>query len=1105
MQQKPTKNYSHLTSSMSMGFNTTIPHGLPTFGRTSTAKWLFILSLLASPNFAPSAFAADSEAGTAAQARQSVIKGVVVDQNGEPVPGANVIIVGTTKGTITDFDGNFSISVEPGQKLKFSFLGFEDQELPAADGMKVVLVDQSEQLGEIQVVAYGAQKKVTVTGAISSVDGAELSKTPVGSVSNMLTGQLAGLTTVQSSGQPGADAAEIFVRGKATWVDASPLVQVDGVERDFNDIDPNEIESITILKDASATAVFGVRGANGVVLVTTKRGAEGKAKISATTSYSMLMPTKLIERANSYEYATFYNKLVTMDHEYDEPGAEGGWIDENGNLNTANLPFAPEVIEKFKNHSDPLRFPDTDWVDYCFKKRTLQTQHNLNISGGNKQVRYFVSAGFYTQDGLFKTFDLPYDCSYQYKRFNYRANLDLDVTPTTTLAVGVGGNHNTNWRPYSGQAAGTMVQGLYGATPFSSPGFVDGKLVNAASDYTDCTNLPFVGGNGIQQYYGVGFMSDTNNTLNMDLELRQKLDFLTKGLTFRVKGSYNSGFTSYIRATYGIPTYTPWLADDGSMTYRKYGSNGQLSYTNVTPSKSRNWYMETAINYDRTFADVHHVTLLALYNQSKTYYPKTYPEIPQGYVGLVGRLTYDYASRYMAEFNIGYNGSENFAEDKRFGVFPAVSVGWNISQEGFWDNLKDIVSYFKLRYTVGQVGNDKIGGSRFMYTPDPYKTASGTDASVNRGGYEPTFGSLTNFPSSSLATYESSKNNQDVTWEVSTKQNFGVDLNFIEDKLKFTFDYYVDKRRDILLQDGTAPAVFGFTTPYANFGKVDSWGWEVTAKWNSRLNDDWLVNFGVNLMFNDNEIIDKREAPQNWEYLYEKGYRIGSRNQLEFFELYEPGKTEERYRAAYGQEMPTQLAATIMPGDCVYVDQNGDGEINANDFTHALGKTDDPRYMCGINAGFTWKNLSFSMLWAGAWEVSRGIGGSFQTPFWAKDGSNQGGLLKYHYDNSWTTDNPDYNAKYPRPTFQRAANNYAGSDFWEQDSKYLRLKNVQITYNFNFPWMETIKMNTLQLALSGYNLVTFTPYIWGDPEAKASTEPSYPLNRTFTAALKLGF
>lgn len=1016
-----------------------------------------------------------------ASQQQGVITGTVYDSAGEPVIGASVMVEGTSMGTITDLDGKFQLNVKPGTKLQISFIGYTTVTVVAKEGMRVTLEDDSQMLGEVEVVAYGTQKKVTVTGAISSVKGDDLLKSPTGSVSNMLSGQLAGLTTVQYSGEPGDDAASIFVRGQATWENSAPLIQVDGVERSMNDIDPNEIESITILKDASATAVFGVRGANGVVLITTKRGKEGKAHISFSTSASIIAPTKTLELANSYQYATFYNQMQLNDHpDYTEE----------------QLMFSPEIIEKFRTGSDPIRFPSTNWVDYCLKNTTLQTQHNVNISGGTDRIRYFVSAGAYTQGGLFNDFNLPYDLSYQYKRFNYRSNLDIDVTKTTTISMNIAGNVNNAWKPYTGQGSAGMLLEMYYATPFSSPGLVNDKLVYTTTEY----GLPFTGGTGMA-YYGGGFMQTSNNTLNADLQLSQKLDFITKGLSFRIKGSYNSGFTSYTRATASVATYTPVLQDDGTIAYKKSGMDSQLKYQDVDPAKSRNWYMEAAFSYDRSFGE-HHVTALALYNQSKTYYPSEYTSIPQGYVGLVGRLTYDWKSRYMAEFNIGYNGSENFAPDKRFGTFPAGSFGWVISEEKFWKPIKPFIGFMKLRYTIGLVGNDKIGGSRFMYTADPYYVNNTTASNVN-GGYSYLFG--INNATVSPGTYEAAKNNPDVTWEKSLKQNYGVDMYFLNDRLQGSFDYYKEKRTNILLSDGTAPSVLGFTLPMANLGKVDSWGWEVSLKWNDRIGDNFRYFVNLNLMYNQNKIIERKEAPLNQEYQYLKGHRIGSRLQYQFFEYYNENTTPAHYKEVFGTDMPTQLV-DLKNGDCVYVDLDGDGVITPDDKTRDLGYTDDPEYMAGLNLGFSWKNFDFSMQWTGAWNVSRSISSIFRKPFTDRNNANQGGLLVAQVENTWTTANPDPDAEYPRATFDNGdANNYQDSNLWEKDAKYLRLKNLQIAYNFHFPLMERLKLSTCQLAFSGYNLLTFTPYKWGDPESRASNQPTYPLTRTFSLSLKLGF
>ena len=388
--------------------------------KTSSRSLFFMMAMSAGLTLLPQELLAVENSIQAVQQGNNV-EGVVKDASGEPIIGATVRVVGTKIATVTDMDGNFKINAKSGQSLQFTYVGCKPKTVRVGRGsIAVTLEDDSQVLKDVQVVAYGVQKKVTVTGAISNINGSELTKVPTGSINNMLSGVVPGLSSVQYSGEPGADAATILVRGQATTNNSSPLIQVDGVERDFNDIDPSEIESITVLKDASATAVFGVRGANGVILVTTKRGKEGKAKISANTSMSVIVPTDPIKLANAYEYATYYNMQKLND------GA-------------ATAPFSDQILQKFKDHSDPLRFPDTDWIDYCFKDHAIQTQHNVNISGGTDRMRYFVSAGAFTQDGLFKQQSLPYDFNFKYQRFNYRANLDFDVTKTTTISVNLGG------------------------------------------------------------------------------------------------------------------------------------------------------------------------------------------------------------------------------------------------------------------------------------------------------------------------------------------------------------------------------------------------------------------------------------------------------------------------------------------------------------------------------------------------------------------------------------------------------------------------------------------------------------------------------------------
>ena len=642
-------------------------------------KALPFAALVSAMLFVPSAGMSPVHAAVQNVQQSESITGTVVDNSGEAVIGASVIVVGAqaTTGTVTDFDGNFTLKVKPGAQLKISFVGYKEKIVKAANGMRVTLEEESTMLQGVEVVAYGVQKKVTVTGALSSVKSEELTRTPVSSVNNVLAGQLSGVTTVQTSGEPGADAAQIFVRGQGTWGDSSPLIQVDGVEREMWDIDPNEIESVTVLKDASATAVFGVRGANGVVLITTKRGAEGKAHISFNVSFSALTPTKMVEQTSSYEYATFHNAMRANDGK--DPY------------------FSQGVLDMFQNGTDPIRFPSMKWTDYLMKDVTLQQQHNVNISGGNKTVKYFISAGMFTQDGSFEEFDRPYHYGYQYQRFNYRTNLDINVTKTTQVSFNISGKVDESQKPHTGQSSDQMIREMYWASPFSSPGFVDGKYIVTSTADSDNLNevpgenalvLPF--GTSTPMAYAMsqpGAYHYNNNKLQMDLVFDQKLDFITKGLSLKLKGSYNSSYQVRKEITNSAATYTPvyhkWIDENGvtreETKFRLSGDNTEPVYSNSSPSKGRNWYAEGSLNYNRSFG-LHTITALALYNQSKEYYISgDYSDIPRTYVGFVGRITYDWNNRYMAEFNFGYNGSENFAPGKRFGSFPAGSVGWVVS------------------------------------------------------------------------------------------------------------------------------------------------------------------------------------------------------------------------------------------------------------------------------------------------------------------------------------------------------------------------------------------------------------------------------------------
>lgn len=1002
--------------------------------------------------------------------QNSKVKGTVKDAQGEPVIGANVTVVGTSSGSITDMDGNFSVDAAPGAKIKVSFIGYKDQIVTVRKGisLNIVLEEDALSLGEVEVVAYGVQKKVSITGAISSMKGDDLLKTPAGSISNILSGQVTGISSVQYSGEPGADAADIYVRGIATWQDASPLIQVDGVERDMSQIDPNEIESVTILKDASATAVFGVRGANGVILITTKRGAQGKAKVSFSTSVGVNLRTKELEFANSYQYASYYNMMKVGD---------GG-----------NPVFTDDQLTTFRDQTNPLLYPDINWIDYCMNKAAFQSQHNVNISGGTDNMRYFVSAGMFTQGGMFKQFNAGEDFDFDYKRYNYRANLDFDVTKTTLLSVNIGGRIEVKRTPESGEDQNQLFRKLYWAVPFAGAGIVDGNRVVSNSTY-----LPFTGADGLNSYYGKGFRTLTTNVLNLDLILDQKLDFITKGLSVKLKGAYNSEYATTKKASSSIAYYVPVTDDKGAVTFRKEGSDSQLSYSDGDFGKARNWYMELALSYNRKFGD-HNVSGLMLYNQSKKYYPGgTYSYIPSGYVGLVGRVTYDWKTRYMAEFNAGYNGSENFAPGKRYGFFPAGSVGWVVSEEPFFAPLKKTLNYLKVRASVGMVGNDKMGDKRFLYLPGSYGYGSGSNQ--NTHGYY--FGQNVN--TIKPGAYEATNSNPDATWETSVKQNYGIDLTILNERLSISADYFVENRKDILVEPDYLPSILGMTLPVVNVGKAKNEGIELQLKWNDNLSKEFRYWANFNLSYATNKIVYMNEVAQDEPWMYKTGRRIGSRSMYKFWGFYDE-TADMRHQEEFGRAIADH-GITLSPGDAVYVDLNGDGKINGNDYTRNIGFTDVPEYTAGLNVGFSWKNFDFSMQWTGAWNVDRMLS-EFRQPL---GDTQQKGLLLYQYENTWRSSEDTFTAKFPRITESHAKNNYAGSDLYLINASYLRLKNVEIGYNFDFPFMRKLKLSNCRLYMNGYNLLTFTGYDWGDPENRQSDRPNYPLTRVFNIGLKLGF
>ena len=655
------------------------------------------------------------------------VEGQVKDEKGEPMIGVSVVIEGSGTGVVTDLDGNFVLpSVSQKATLEFSYIGYVSQKQKPSRSMSITMQPDLQSLEEVVVIAYGQQKKVTITGAVSAVGGEELLKAPVANVANALQGKLPGISVVQHSGMPGDDAPTIRVRGTGSLNSADPLVLVDGVERPFGQLDPNEIQDISILKDASATAVFGVRGANGVILVTTKRGAPGKASVTVSASAAIQQISQFVDFADSYTYGKMWNYTAITDAlpMSQWPGTTN--ITDYTPYAATGIKFNQDVMDHFRKGDMPRTFPNTDWIGYMMKDAAWQEQVNVNVSGGTEKVRYFISAGFLNQNSLFKTFSKNDDETFKFNRFNYRANLDIDVSKYSQLALTLGGRVQN--RTTMGGGEGFIFRYLQGATPYAGIG-VDGEGRHIIAD----KNL--VGTydrDALSNYYDLGYQNESTNVLNLDLQYKLDMSFITPGLDFKIKGSYNTEYTARKNRQNGFGTgvtYVATLNAAGEEVLRKENITWPIPYSEAKWG-SRNWYAEASFNYARKFGK-HNVGALLLYNQSKTYYPwdsdgSIYESIPKGYVGLVGRVTYDYDTRYMIDFNIGYNGSENFAEGKRYGTFPSFSVGWIPSSEKWWEPIKKYIGYLKLRGSWGKVGNDNTNGARFLYLPGAWQFYRGT-------------------------------------------------------------------------------------------------------------------------------------------------------------------------------------------------------------------------------------------------------------------------------------------------------------------------------------------------------------------------------------------
>lgn len=977
------------------------------------------------------------------QAQNVNVTGLIVDEADEPLPGVSILIEGTTRGTTTDLDGKFVLSAANGNKLKISYIGYMPitVQVKGTSPLRIKMEPDTEMLDEVVVVGYGQQKKASVVGAISLVSTKELKQSPTANVTNALSGKLPGLITVQTSGEPGADMANLYIRGISTFAGSqNPLILVDGVERDFKNMNVQEIESISILKDASATAVYGVRGANGVVLVTTKRGEEGKPHVSLNADFGFQSPTRMFEMVDSYEMAVLTNEY---------------------NVNNGNNPiYSQEELNAYRFGTDPYNYPNTNWADELLKKSAPQQQYNISISGGNDKARYFVMVGVLNQGGLYKfaNYNPDFNTGISYQKYNFRTNADFVISSVLSTKVNLAGVMGMKHQPK--QSAEDVFDRIRVSNPNRAP------VKNPDGTWATREKQSF---NPIAEVLDGGYSESKETAITATIGMKADVGKWVKGLSANIDFSFDFNNSYKQNRTRGNDFWQ--FNEDGSYTRLYDGS--KLGYGDELSIYNTRYNLEPSVSYTNTFNKDHEVSGLLLYNQSE-YLKKdgnSLNRLPYRRMGVVGRVTYGYKSKYLAEFNAGYNGSENFAPGNRFGFFPAASVGWVSSGESFWNSK--LISYLKLRASCGLVGNDQIGGDRYLYM-SLYKDDSGAN-----------FGYPNKAGTSGLA--ELRMGNDQLTWEKATKYNVGVDTKFFQDKLSLTLDAFYEYRKDILTTLSTVPTIYGFSSIVTNDGAVSNRGFEADLMWRGRIGNDFFYNIGGNMSYARNRIEEIPEAPQKYDYKYQKGNKIGQpygRIALGLFQ------SEEEILQSANQQNP------VKPGDIKYMDVNGDGIIDDND-QYPIGFGQVPELFFSGTIGFSWKGLDFACMFQGAANSTYNFLSGQNMPFWNENNTP----LKVWTDR-WTPENRD--AIYPR--MAESNNNRHGSSFWQIDNKYLRLKNAEIGYTLPKKLTGKVGLDILRLYVNGVNLFTWDNIKVYDPENYVNgSGRAYPMMRVVNFGANITF
>jgi TonB-linked SusC/RagA family outer membrane protein len=1020
-----------------------------------------------------------------AQTALKKINGTVMDSKGEPLIAASVQVKNTANGTVTDTNGSYFI--ETGDKnavLVFSFLGYKTQEIAVGNqiNVNVTMVEDENTLEEVVVSAYGTQKKVSVVGAIENIAPTKLQTGISRSISNNLAGQLAGIIGVQRSGEPGRDNSDIWIRGLNTFQGfTSPLILVDGIERSMNDMDPAEIESFSILKDASATAMYGVRGANGVIIINTKRGELGKPKVSLRTEYGGAMPTQLPEYVDAVKYMETLNSIRR----------------ENGE--TVDY-YSQDRINMTKYGYDPELYANTDWIDVLTRDYSTSSRTNLTISGGSPLLRYSVVASYLNEQGIIvRDPNQEWDSSIKLDRYNIRSNVDVNISSTTLIRASVGGYLQNENRPPSGDASG-LISSAFRTPPILPVVYKDGKIpLDRENPWMSATQI--------------GYARNSSSKIESTFAAEQDLKMLLQGLRAKLTFSFDSYTSGSVVRSKEVYRYKPATArnDEGELIFSSPSDGQEFLGHSVSGSfGNKTTYMEANVSYTNTLAERNYLDFMLLANR------RQYDDgsaIPYRNQGMAGRFSYNYDYRYIVEVNFGFNGSENLSPKHRYGFFPSIAVGYVLSEEEFMRDYKNIFSNVKFRLSYGLVGNDQMAGRRFSYltTIENTKDWRGSDAyyywgadgsNVYRLGRQEGEAGITN-----------------LKWETVEKINFGLDLRLFN-SLNLRADIFREHRTDILMARNSAtPEESGIIhAVWANYGIVNNKGLDLTLEYNKRIDRNWDVSFRGTLTWAKNVIIEKDEPKAvigTWKS--QTGHSINTIQGYEAVRLcteedFNPDgtlRTMDEYDADgnlvwKGLPVHSFTAGGLRPGDILYADKDGDGYITGDDSGPLDNKTTDPQIVYGAGVTVGYRAFDISVFFQGTSAMYRMIGNGYQH-FLPGAGMGSIGNIMTNIDSRWTPEDPRQDVFYPRLDWGINDNNIKPSTWWLRDMSFIRLKNMELGYTVPKSALTKISIENARIFLSGTNLLTFSKFKLWDPEIGSDHGTTYPTMKSVQMGININF